>query len=163
MSSIGVALVTKCIASYNQRRLRKGYISRLYSYKRRFIRPSLLTRRSPLVLKVGMSYGWKMMKCVASYRQIRLRKGFISLLYSCKRRFTHSSLLKWRSVLVLKVGVSYGWKMTKCVTSYSQIRLRYGYISCLYSWKRRFTRRSLLARRSALLLKMGVLYGWRSI
>ena len=30
------------------------------------ILPALLTRRSALVLKVGVSYWWKMMKCVTS-------------------------------------------------------------------------------------------------
>ena len=36
--------------------------------KRRFISPSLLTtRRIALVLKVGVSYGWKMTKCDANY------------------------------------------------------------------------------------------------
>ena len=30
---------------------------------------SLLTRQSALVFKVGVSYGWKMTKCVASYSQ----------------------------------------------------------------------------------------------
>ena len=63
-----------------------------------FIRPSLLTRRSALVLKVGVSYRWKMTKWVTSY----------SLLYSCKRRFPRPSLLTRRSTLVLKVGGSFG-------------------------------------------------------
>ena len=34
--------------------------SHLYSSKRRFTRPSLLTRWSALVLKMGVLYGWKM-------------------------------------------------------------------------------------------------------
>ena len=34
----------------------------LYSSKSRFIRPLLLTRRSALVLKVGVLCGWKMAK-----------------------------------------------------------------------------------------------------
>ena len=37
----------------------KEIISHLYSSKRRFTHPPLLTRRSALVLKVGVSYGWK--------------------------------------------------------------------------------------------------------
>ena len=48
--------IEKCFASYSQRRLRKGCIVCLYSSKRRFNRPSLLTRRSALVIKVGVSY-----------------------------------------------------------------------------------------------------------
>ena len=40
MSLISVVLVTKCIASYNQRRLYKSFT---YSSKRRFTYPSLLT------------------------------------------------------------------------------------------------------------------------
>ena len=51
MSSMCMALVMKCVASYSQKTLWQGSISRLYSSKRRFTRPSLLTRRSALVLK----------------------------------------------------------------------------------------------------------------
>ena len=47
---------------------------------------------------------------------------------SSKRHFTHPSLLTRQSALVLKVGVSYGWKMTKCIASYSLRRLRQGSI-----------------------------------
>ena len=54
ISSIGVASVKKCVASYSQRRLRYGYIGRKYSSKRCFTRPSLVTRLSTLVLKVGV-------------------------------------------------------------------------------------------------------------
>jgi len=36
-----------------------GYISHLYSSKRRFTHPSLLTRQNALVLKVGVSYKLK--------------------------------------------------------------------------------------------------------
>ena len=36
-----------------------NYISRLYSSKRHFSCPLLLTRRSVLVLKVGVSYWWQ--------------------------------------------------------------------------------------------------------
>ena len=43
------------------------------SSKRCFTRPSSLTRRSTLVLKVGVSIRWKMAICVASYSQRRLR------------------------------------------------------------------------------------------
>ena len=68
-----------------------------------------------------------------------------------------------QSALVLKVGVSYGWKMTKCVASYSQTKLRLGYISHLYSSKKRFSRPSLVTRWSTLVLKVGVSFGWRSI
>ena len=135
MLSIGVALVMKCVVSYSQRRLRKACISRLYSSKRRFTRPPLLTRQNALVLKVGLSCKWKMTKCVASYSQRRLRKAYISRLYSSKRRFTRPPLLTRRNALVLKVGVSCKWKMTKCVASYSQRRLRKACISRLYSSK----------------------------
>ena len=65
-----------------------------------------------------------------------------------------SSLLTSRSPLVLKVGV---WKMAKCVSSYNQRRLS---IIHLYTSKRCFSRPSLLTRWSALVLKVGVLYGW---
>ena len=41
-----------------------------------------------------------------------------------KVRFNHPPLLTRRSTSVLKVGVSYVWKMEKCITSYSQRRLR---------------------------------------
>ena len=50
-----------------------GYISRLCNSERRFTRPSLLIRRSTLVLKVGVLYGGQMVKYVASYSQRRLR------------------------------------------------------------------------------------------
>ena len=73
MSSIGMTPVTKCIMSYSQRRLREGCISHLYCSKRHFTPPSLLTRRNASVLKVGVLYVWKMMKCVASYSLRRLR------------------------------------------------------------------------------------------
>ena len=56
------AEMTKCIASYSQRRLRQGCNSRLYSSKRRFSRLSLLSRRSVLFLKMGVSYGCKAFK-----------------------------------------------------------------------------------------------------
>ena len=55
------------------KKIKVGCIIRLYSNKRRFTRASLLTRWSSLVLKVGVSYGWKMTKCVASYSQRILR------------------------------------------------------------------------------------------
>ena len=45
-------------------------------------------------------------------------------LYNSKRRFSCSSLLARWNGLVLKVGVLYGLKITKCVVSYSQRRLR---------------------------------------
>ena len=44
---------------YSQRRLRKGYISRLYGSKRRFTCSSLLTRQSISVLKVGVVQKWQ--------------------------------------------------------------------------------------------------------
>ena len=40
-----------CFASYSQTRLRQGHISRLYCSKRCLSRPSLVTRRSALILK----------------------------------------------------------------------------------------------------------------
>ena len=64
--------MTKCVASYSQRRLGKAYISHLYSSKRHFTRPPLLTRRSALVLKVGVSYGWKITKRV----RVNLLSGY---------------------------------------------------------------------------------------
>ena len=146
MSTIGVALVTKCITSCSQRRLRQGYISHLYSSKRRFSRPSLLTRRSASVFKVGVSYESKIAKCVASYSQRRLNYGCIIHLYSSKRRFSRPSLLTRRSASVLKVGVLYKSKIAKCVASYCQRRLNYGCIIHLYSSKRHFSHPSLLAR-----------------
>ena len=48
-------------------------INCLYRSKGRFTRPSLLTRKSTLVLIVGVSYMWKKAKCVASHSQRRLR------------------------------------------------------------------------------------------
>ena len=51
----------------------KVIISSLYSSKRRLSRPSLQTRRSASILKVGVSYESKMAKCVVSYSQRRLR------------------------------------------------------------------------------------------
>ena len=57
-------------------------------------------------------------------RQLQPKKRCIIQLYSSERRFTRSSLPTRWSTLVLKVGVSCGWKMTKCVASYSQRRLR---------------------------------------
>ena len=89
-------------------------------------------------------------------RQLQPNKTNIIPLYSSKRRSSHPSLQMRRSASVLKVGVSYESKMVKCVASYSQRRLRYGYISRLYSCKRCFSHPSLLTRRSALVLKMGM-------
>ena len=62
MSLIGVALVTKCVISYSQRKLREDCIIHLYSSKRRLICPSLLTRRSALVLKWACRMGAKAFK-----------------------------------------------------------------------------------------------------
>ena len=60
-------------------------ISRLYSCKIRFTHPSLLTRHSALVLKVGVSYWWrKMTKCVASYSQGRLGKTVLVVYMAAK-------------------------------------------------------------------------------
>ena len=50
--------MAKCVASYSQERL----FSRLYSNKKHFTCPSLLTRWSVLVLKVGKSYEWPSIK-----------------------------------------------------------------------------------------------------
>ena len=58
-----------------------------------------------------------------------------------------------------KSGCCAGWKMKKCVSSYSQGRLCLGDISHLYSSKKCFTSPSLLIRRSALVLKVGVSFG----
>ena len=58
------------------------------------------------------------------HRQLQPNKTKMSRLYISKRRFSHPSLVTKRNALVLKVGVSYGWKMTKCVASYSQAKLR---------------------------------------
>ena len=63
------------------------------------------------------------------HRQLQLKKAkgnavLAVYTYNSKRRFTRSSLLKRRSALVLKVGVSYGLKTMKCVVSYSQRRGR---------------------------------------
>ena len=55
----GPTVVTKCVTSYSQRRLRSGCIIRLYNSKRRFSPLLLLKRRSTLVLKVGVSYRWQ--------------------------------------------------------------------------------------------------------
>ena len=52
------AEMAKCVTSYSQRTLMEGSIIRLYNSKRHFSRPSLLTKQSALVLKVGVSYGW---------------------------------------------------------------------------------------------------------
>ena len=49
-AAVGMALVTKCVTSYSQRRLR-CCISHLYSSKRHFRRVSLLTRWSAFVKK----------------------------------------------------------------------------------------------------------------
>ena len=64
------------------------------------------------------------MKRIDSYSQRRLRKGCISRLYSSERRFTRPPLLTRQSALVLKLSVLYGWKMTECIASYSQRRVR---------------------------------------
>ena len=53
-----MTLVTKCVASNGQRRL--NYISHLYSSKDVLLSLHLLTRQSAIVLKVGVSYVWKM-------------------------------------------------------------------------------------------------------
>ena len=55
MSSIGMALVTKCVTSNSQRR---AVLAVNIAAKRRFINPSILERRNALVLKVGVSYEW---------------------------------------------------------------------------------------------------------
>ena len=70
---IGVGLVTKYGASLSQSRLRQGCISLLYGNKRPFTRPSLLAGRNALILKVGVVYGWKMTKCIASYNHTRFK------------------------------------------------------------------------------------------
>ena len=69
-------------------------------------------------------------------------------------------LLTRQSAAVLKMVVSYVRKMAKCVTSYSQRTLMEGSIIRLYNSKRHFSRPSLLTKQSALVLKVGVLYGW---
>ena len=73
--------------------------------------PSMLPRRSTLVLIVGCrrmgENGMKMAICVASYSQ--LRQGCISCSYCSKRCFSQPSLVTRRSILALKVGVSWGW------------------------------------------------------
>ena len=59
MSLIGVALRGSEIHRQLQpTKAKVRFISRLYSSKRRFIRPPLLASQSALVLKVGLSYGW---------------------------------------------------------------------------------------------------------
>ena len=57
-----LALVTKCVARYSQRRLIKAVLA-VYIAARHFTRPLLLTRwvkwvTHPLLLKMGVSYGW---------------------------------------------------------------------------------------------------------
>ena len=53
--------------------------------------------------------------------------------------------------------------LVRCVTSYSQRRLRSGCIIHLYSSKRHFGPLILLKRQSALVLKVGVLCGWKIV
>ena len=97
-------------------------------------------------------------------RQLQLNKTKVRLYWpSSKRRLTRPSLLTIRSASVLKVGVLHDAKIAKCFASYSQRRLRKGCIVRLYSSKRRFSCPSLLTRRSALVLKVGVSYLWRNV
>ena len=44
----------------------------------------MLAKRSALVLKVGVSYEWKMAKCVASYSQARLDKDVLAIYIAAK-------------------------------------------------------------------------------
>ena len=91
MSLIGVALVTKCIISYSQRRLRKGCISCLYSSKRRFIcsKTECFSFKSTYVsVLYAQSYGWILARCVSNYTQRTLRSGCIIHFYSSKRSFS---------------------------------------------------------------------------
>ena len=70
-------------------------------------------------------------------------------------------MLARQSALVLKVGVSYGMKMAKCVASYSQDKAVLAVYIALS--KRRFSRPSLVTRQRALVFKVGALYRWRNI
>ena len=70
----------------------------------------LLARQSAIVSKVGESYVWKMVKYVTSHSQRTLREGCVIHLFSSKRHFSRPLLLKKWSMLVLKVGVSNGWR-----------------------------------------------------
>ena len=66
-------------------KVRLRSISHLYSSKRHFTHPSLLTRQSTSILKVGVSYESKVVKCVASYSQRRLRGKAILAVYIAEK------------------------------------------------------------------------------
>ena len=63
----------RCSSNEPQLQPKETTILAVYIATRRFSRPSLLTRRSASVLKVGVLYELKIAKFVASYRQRRLR------------------------------------------------------------------------------------------
>ena len=61
------------------------------------------------------------------HRHLEPKKTMVMLyirVYNSNRCFTRPSLLTRGSTLVLNVGMSQGWKMTKCAVSYSQRRVR---------------------------------------
>ena len=85
------------------------------------------------------------MECVVNYTQTRLS---VLAIYIAAKDGLAPSISNKMERFSFKVGVPYGWKMTKCVTSYSQDNAVM--ISHLYSSKRHFICPPLVIRWSAL-------------